>query len=70
MIRERNGDWVVFLDRAEGFHNDLGVIYRGWDASKDKDRGATPELAYTDLLKKTADKLAMVYGITSQEEPE
>lgn len=29
-------------------------------------RGATPELAYTDLLGKTAEKLYKLYGFTAE----
>lgn len=40
----------------------FGQLYRNIPEDKLSGRGATPELAYADMLEKTADKLADLYG--------
>jgi hypothetical protein len=49
------GEWIVFLDR----HDERRI----WGVSQHKGCGATPELAYMNLLEKTADKLAVFYSL-------
>lgn len=57
----------VFLDRSGGCSS---VEYSCYSADESKGYGNTPELAYTDLLKKTADRLAVLYGFAPDVEPE
>jgi hypothetical protein len=57
-----DGQWLVFLDRPCPKDSRMRRVY---NASAYKDRGDTPELAYLDLLGKTAVRLSVLYGFTT-----
>lgn len=60
------GEWLVFLDRPGRleYRSQEALDYRLENFLRwEKGCGTTPELAYTDLLGKTADKLCVAYGL-------
>ena len=62
------GEWTVFLDHLELLEctSKKGRLCHVFNASDDRGCGSTPELAYMDLLGKTADQLHIVYGLDCQ----
>jgi hypothetical protein len=64
LIKDYMDTWIVFLDRPRSFREDrvTGEEERVYSASKYKGRGTTPELAYMNLLDKTAHMLSVLYG--------